>query len=77
LKTPRLLNITPICKVETSTKDELCDYVLFFGGDVKREVHLWLKDNDFKTLLYKQGELQGTMLDFYLKFMLQLEKLAT
>jgi hypothetical protein len=51
--------------------------VLFFGGDVKREVHLWLKDNDFKTLLYKQGELQGTMLDFYLKFMLQLEKLAT
>jgi hypothetical protein len=36
------------------TKDELCDYVLFFGGDIK-EIHLWLEDNDFKTLLYQQG----------------------
>ncbi len=26
------------------------------------------------VILYQQGELQGTMLDFYLQFMLQLEK---
>jgi hypothetical protein len=43
---------TLIYKAETSTKDELCNYVLLFGGDIKREVHLWLKNNDFKALLY-------------------------
>ncbi len=53
-----------------STKDELYDYVLFFGGDIKREIHLWPKDVDFKALLYQQGELYGTMLDFYLQFIL-------
>jgi hypothetical protein len=40
--------------------------VLFFRGDVKKEIHLWLEDYDFKTLLYLQGELQGTMFDFEL-----------
>jgi hypothetical protein len=35
-----------------STEDELCDYVLFFGGDIKKETHLWLEDDNFKTLLY-------------------------
>jgi hypothetical protein len=50
---------------KASTKDELYDYVLFFGGDIKREIHLWLDDDNFKTLLYQQGELRGTMLDFY------------
>jgi hypothetical protein len=59
-----------MCKVETFIKDELCDYVLFFGGDVKKEIHLWLKDDNFKALLYEQGELWGIMLDFYLQFML-------
>ncbi len=51
-----------------SIEDELCDYVLFLGGDIKREIHLWLEDDDFKALLYQQGELRGTMLDFYLQF---------
>ncbi len=40
--------------------------MLFFGGDIKREIHLWPKDDDFKALLYQQEELHGTMLDFYL-----------
>jgi hypothetical protein len=40
--------------------------VLFFGGDVKREIHIWSKGDDFKALLYQQGELKGIMLDFYL-----------
>jgi hypothetical protein len=61
---------TPIWRDEASTKDGLCDYVLFFGGDIKKEIHLWSKDDDFKALLYQQGELRGTMLDFYLQFML-------
>jgi hypothetical protein len=45
--------------------DELCDYVLFFRGDIKREIHLSPKDNDFKALLYQQRDLQGTMLDLF------------
>jgi hypothetical protein len=59
---------------EMSTKYELCNYVLFFGGDIKKEIHLWPEDNDFKALLYQQGELWGTMLDFYLQFMFIVEK---
>jgi len=55
--------------VEASTKYELCDYVLLFGSD-RNEIHLWLKDDNFKALLYQRGKLQGTMLDFYLHFML-------
>lgn len=43
---------TPIYMAEASTKDEFYDYVLFFGGDIKREIHLWLDDDNFKTLLY-------------------------
>jgi hypothetical protein len=41
-----------MCRAKTSTRDELCDYVLFFGGDIKREIQLWLEDDDFKALLY-------------------------
>jgi hypothetical protein len=41
-----------MCRVKTSTKDEFCDHVLLFGGDIKREIHLWPKDDDFKALLY-------------------------
>jgi hypothetical protein len=52
------------------TKYEFCGYVLLFGGDIKKENHLWPEDDDFKALLYQQRELQGTMLDFYLQFML-------
>jgi hypothetical protein len=66
-----------MCRAKTSTKDELCDYVLFFGGDIKRDIHLWLEEDDFKALLYQQGELHGNILDFYLQFMLQLEKSVT
>jgi len=44
--------------------------MLLFGGDIKKEIHLWLKDDNYKTLLYQQGELHGTILDFYLQFML-------
>jgi hypothetical protein len=51
---------------EMSTKYEFCNYVLFFGGDIKKEIHFWLVDNDFK--------LWGTMLDFYLQFMFTVEK---
>jgi hypothetical protein len=47
------------------------------GGDIKREIHILSKDDDFKTLIYQQGEMWGTMLDFYLQFMLQLEKPTT
>jgi hypothetical protein len=36
-------------------KDELCEYVLFFEGDIKREIHLWPKGDDFKALLYQKG----------------------
>jgi hypothetical protein len=39
--------------------------MVFFGGDVKREIHLWLEDDNFKALLYEHGEMQCTMLDFY------------
>ncbi len=67
----------PLCRVEEFIKDELCDYVLLFGGDIKRETNLWPEDDNFKTLLYERDELQGTMLDFYLQFMLQLEKPGT
>jgi hypothetical protein len=41
-----------MCKAETSTKDEFCDYVLLFRGDIKREIHFWPEDNDFKALIY-------------------------
>jgi len=34
--------------------------VLFFGCDINKEIHLWPEDDDFKALLYQQGELQGT-----------------
>ncbi len=34
--------------------------MLFFGCDIKKEIHLWPEDDDFKALLYQQGELQGT-----------------
>jgi len=61
---------TPIYRAKTSIEDEFCDYVLFLGGDIKREIHLWLEDDDFKALLYQQGELRGIMLDFYLQFIL-------
>jgi len=49
----------------------------YFQGDVKKEIHLWLEDNDFKALLYFQGELWGTMFDFDLEFVLWLEKFTT
>jgi hypothetical protein len=26
--------------------------MLLFGGDVKREIHRWLEDDDFKALLF-------------------------
>jgi hypothetical protein len=61
-----------MCKAKTFTEDELCNYVILFGGDVKREIQLWPDDDDFKALLYWQGELWGIMLNFYLEFMLQL-----
>ncbi len=41
-----------MCRAKTSTKDEFCNYVLFFWGDIKKEIHLWPEDDDFKTLLY-------------------------
>jgi len=44
---------------------------------VKREIHIWSEGDNFKALLYQQGELQGIMLDFYLQFILQLEKPST
>jgi hypothetical protein len=43
---------THIYRAEASTKDEFYNYVLFFNGDIKRDIHLWLEDNDFKALLY-------------------------
>ncbi len=43
---------TPFYRVEVSTKDEFCNYVLLFNGDIKRDIHLWQEDNDFKALLY-------------------------
>jgi hypothetical protein len=47
----------PLCRVEEFIKDELCDYVLLFGGDIKRETNLWPEDDNFKTLLYERDEL--------------------
>jgi hypothetical protein len=48
-----------MCRAKTFIEDELCNYVLLFGGDVKRETQLWPKDDDFKALLYWQWELWG------------------
>jgi len=55
-----------MCRAKPSIEDKFCDYVLFFGGDIKREIHFWPRDDDFKALLYQQGKLHGIMLDFYL-----------
>jgi hypothetical protein len=55
-------------------KDDLCDYVLFFRGDQRREIHLWPQHDNFKHLIEKEGKLGGNMLDFHLQFVLQYEK---
>jgi hypothetical protein len=34
-------------------------------GDIKKKIHLWLEDDNFKALLYQHGELRSIMLDFY------------
>jgi hypothetical protein len=34
------------------TVDGFCKICVVLGGDVKREIHLWPKDDDFKALLY-------------------------
>jgi len=52
-----------------SIEDELCVYVLFFNGDIKKEIHLLPQDNDFKALLYQQGKAKrhnaGLLFIFY------------
>jgi hypothetical protein len=40
---------------KTSTKDEFCYYVIFFGGDIKKIILLWPEDNNFKALLLARG----------------------
>jgi hypothetical protein len=34
-------------------KDDPCDYVLFFRGDQRREIHLWPQHDNFKHLIEK------------------------
>jgi hypothetical protein len=39
------------CKDLEDNEDDVCDYMLFFARDPKKEIVLWPNDDDFKQLI--------------------------
>ncbi len=39
------------CKDLEDNEDDICNYMLFFARDLKKEIVLWPNDDDFKKLI--------------------------